>query len=93
MTVSVMPGAHSNVATCPQCEALYEVIVRPCADCGKTRYIVTRPGGRSGDVRCQTCAVKAERLEEEKNIVDVYDRISATGCILGTNDQYFECSV
>lgn len=76
-----MPDAHSTVATCPHCEAIYEVIVRPCADCGKTRYIVTRPGGRSGDVRCQSCAVKAERLEEEQNIAEAmteYQRSDAS---------------
>ena len=70
MTLNVLPGLASNVTTCPHCGAGYEVVVRPCADCSTTCYIVTRSGGRSGVVRCQSCAVKAFKLDEEQRTAE-----------------------
>ena len=64
ITVSVLPGAASSVATCPQCQAGYEVVVRPCPSCNTTRYIVASPGGRTGDPRCQRCVERAQIADE-----------------------------
>ena len=70
ITVSKLAGVDSTVTTCPQCGTGYELVVRPCSCCHTTRYIVARPGGRTGDPRCQQCVIRAERLDEERRAAE-----------------------
>ena len=83
--MDVLHGTYSSVTTCPQCGVKYDIIVRPCTDCGKTSYVVTRPGGLSGDVRCQACAVKAEKLEEERQAAESVANYQQPDTLYGQN--------
>ena len=57
IVTEVMVGPTITPVQCPECQSFYELVSQRCADCLTMRFILTTPGGRTGNL-CDPCREK-----------------------------------